>query len=199
MKRHITFSVTARGNSPLPTDPLSEVVGDAAGSMPRVAVEAGVSDYQKTKNWWDARDRWKVARGDHHPERDIMVDAGKSSVRIPKACSLDGGPAVYHSTPVTPCVCQSPTMGRAVLGLHLAWVLQHGTSAALAALVGEDRVGRVPTSTVICLKRRWKEGHEQWRKRRLDNEDWGRPGPARLTAPPVARTGNVRACRWLSA
>ncbi|MHB1287160.1 MAG: transposase [Leptospirales bacterium] len=112
-----------------------------------------------------------VIRNGYHPEREILTGIGPVSVKIPKVRSRTGSPVSFRSALVPPYVRKTRTMEAARPWRYLKGISTGEMSEALSILVGPDARGLSP-GVIRRLKEQWKGEYLQWKKRRLDRDQW---------------------------
>lgn len=112
-----------------------------------------------------------VVRNGFQPEREILTGLGPVAVRIPKARSRGGEPAVFRSALVPPYVRRAKSVDVALPWLYLHGISTGNMREALTALVGPEAAG-LSASVVARLKNRWMEEYRAWRRSKLGKDRW---------------------------
>ena len=115
--------------------------------------------------------RAAVVRNGFQPEREILTGLGAVSVRIPKARSRGGEPAVFRSVLVPPYVRRAKSVEAVLPWLYLHGVSTGNMQEALAALLGPEAAG-LSASAVARLKSCWTEEYRLWRRSKLGKDRW---------------------------
>lgn len=167
-----TSNVVAFADPAVQKDPLSELIRQGAQQLLSQAIEIELEERMAELQQRRLDDgRQAVVRNGYHPERQIQTGIGPVTVQIPKIRARDGKPVVFRSALVPPYVRKSRSLEAALPWLYLKGVSSGEMSEALGALVGSEASG-LSASTVSRLKKDWGKEYDQWRKRRLDKDQW---------------------------
>ena len=153
-----------------PLSPLDQIVRQGAQQMLQAAIEAEVQEFLAVHDAKRDEDgRRQVVRNGHLPTREIMTGAGRLEIKQPRV--RDKTPKSKGRVKFSPSIIprymrKSPSIDELIPVLYLLGVSTGDFSEALQALVGEQAQGFGP-NTVVRLKEKWTEEHQQWSKRSL--------------------------------
>ena len=153
-------------------DLLSTMLREGAQRLVAQAVQAEFDDFLARVAGARLEDgRAAVVRNGFQPEREILTGLGAVSVRIPKARSRGGEPAVFRSVLVPPYVRRAKSVEAVLPWLYLHGVSTGNMQEALAALLGPEATG-LSASAVARLKGCWTEEYRLWRRSKLGKDRW---------------------------
>ena len=153
-------------------DLLSTMLREGAQRLVAQAVQAEFDDFLARVAGARLEDgRAAVVRNGFQPEREILTGLGSVSVRIPKARSRGGEPAVFRSVLVPPYVRRAKSVEAVLPWLYLHGVSTGNMQEALAALLGPEAAG-LSASAVARLKSCWTEEYRLWRRSKLGKDRW---------------------------
>lgn len=153
-------------------DLLSTMLREGAQRLVAQAVQAEFDDFLARVAGARLEDgRAAVVRNGFQPEREILTGLGSVSVRIPKARSRGGEPAVFRSVLVPPYVRRAKSVEAVLPWLYLHGVSTGNMQEALAALLGPEATG-LSASAVARLKGCWTEEYRLWRRSKLGKDRW---------------------------
>ena len=153
-------------------DLLSTMLREGAQRLVAQAVQAEFDDFLARVAGARLEDgRAAVVRNGFQPEREILTGLGSVSVRIPKARSRGGEPAVFRSVLVPPYVRRAKSVEAVLPWLYLHGVSTGNMQEALAALLGPEATG-LSASAVARLKSCWTEEYRLWRRSKLGKDRW---------------------------
>lgn len=165
-------SVISFKNPDLLQDPLTELLRTGAKKLIHQFVEAELAELLEShQHKLTPEGKQAVVRNGYHPERDIQTGIGPVSVTIPKVRSREGKAVTFHSALVPPYVRKTRSLEAAIPWLYLKGVSTGEMGDALRVLVGKEAKG-LSSSTVSRLKQEWAQQYHDWRKRRLDKDNW---------------------------
>lgn len=116
--------------------------------------------------------RAAVVRNGHHPEREIQTGIGSVAVKVPKLRARDGEPVTFRSALVPSYVRKTQSLEASLPWLYLKGILSGEMEAALEALVGSQAKGLSASTVSRRLKQAWAKEYQDWRRSRLDQDDW---------------------------
>ena len=153
-----------------PLSPLDQIVRQGAQQMLQAAIEAEVREFLAVHDAKRDEDgRRQVVRNGHLPTREIMTGAGRLEIKQPRVrdkTPKSKGRVTFSPSIIPRYMRKSPSIDELIPVLYLLGVSTGDFSEALQALVGEQARGFGP-NTVVRLKEKWTEEHQQWSKRSL--------------------------------
>lgn len=153
-------------------DPLTEVLRAGAQKLLAHALEAEMAELLAAfADQRDAQGHARVVKSGHHPARDLQTGLGPVTVQVPKVRSRQGEPVTFRSALVPPYVRKTQSLEAALPWLYLKGISTGEMQEALEVLVGPEATG-LSASTVARLKQQWRAEYEQWRHRRLSDDEW---------------------------
>src|SRR3954469_4858533 len=165
-----TVVALPRPGSGVADDPLLAVLREGAKRMLMQAIEAEVEAFLTTyADQTDDRNRRRVVRNGHAPERQIQTGIGPLEVRRPRV--RDRGAAAEAPIRFTSAVLPAYLRRTRNIEELLPWLYLKGVSTgqfeeALAALLGPEAPG-LSAATVRRLSEAWQAEHERWQRRDL--------------------------------
>lgn len=153
-------------------DPLTDLLRDGARRLIAQAVEAEFEVFlERHVQRRDGRGRGAVVRNGHLPERNLLTGIGPVPVKVPKARTRTGEPAVFRSHLVPPFVRRARSVEAALPWLYLKGVSTGDMAEALGVLVGPQAKG-LSAPVVSRLKQTWQADYMCWRKSSLAKDRW---------------------------
>lgn len=153
-------------------DLLSTLLREGAQRLVAQAVQAEFEDFLARFSGERIEDgRSVVVRNGFQPEREVLTGLGPVAVRVPKARSRTGEPAVFHSRLVPPYVRRAKSVDAVLPWLYLHGVSTGNMQEALGALLGPEAAG-LSAPVVARLKNRWMEEYRLWRRAKLGKDRW---------------------------
>ena len=152
-------------------DALTEVLRSGARELLQQAVEAEVAEFvARHRELKDERERQRVVRNGHQPERKIQTGIGQVPVKQPRVRDREG--TIKFSSSILPrYLRRTKSIEELLPWLYLKGLSTGDFSSALVALLGQDAPGVSP-ATISRLKEVWKEEYERWRKRDLSSRKY---------------------------
>ena len=154
---------------------LDEIVRQGAQQMLQAAIDAEVDQFliehaAKT----DEHGRRYVVRNGRLPSRTVATGAGALEIQQPRV--RDNDPNKSKRVRFTPGIIpqymkKSPSMEELIPVLYLLGVSTGDFSEALEALLGSRPEG-FSANTVVRLKEKWTQEHEQWCQRSLEGKQY---------------------------
>ncbi len=153
-------------------DPLNDLLQAGARQLIAQAVEAELDELLLQHSARRTADgKAGVVRNGYHPERKLQTGIGPVSIKIPKVRAQSGAPVTFRSALVPPYVRKTKSLEAALPWLYLKGVSSGEMDAALKVLVGPQALG-LSASTLSRLKQVWADEYHNWRKERLDKDQW---------------------------
>lgn len=153
--------------------PLDEIVRRGAQQMLQAAIDTEVDQFLiEHAGKTDEHGRRYVVRNGHLPSRTIATGAG--ALEIEQRRVRDNDPDKSKRARFTPSIIpqymkKSPSLEELVPVLYLLGVSTGDFSEALEALLGAQPEG-FSANTVVRLKEKWIQEHEQWCQRSLEGK-----------------------------
>jgi len=158
-----------------PRSPLDEIVRQGAREMLQAAIDAEVDQFLlEHASKTDEEGRRYVVRNGHLPKREVATGAGMLEIQQPRV--RDNDPEETKRVRFTPSIVpqymkKSPSLEELIPVLYLLGVSTGDFSEALEALLGGTPEG-FSADTVVRLKEKWVQEHEQWSKRSLEGKHY---------------------------
>src|SRR5882724_1947106 len=152
-------------------DALTEVLRSGARELLQEAVEAEVAEFVlRHRELKDERERQRIVRNGHQPERTIQTGLGAVPVKAPRVRDRAG--TIKFSSHILPrYLRRTKSIEELLPWLYLKGLSTGDFSSALTALLGRDAPG-LSAATVSRLKEVWKEQYERWSKRSLAGKNY---------------------------
>src|SRR2546421_3040433 len=152
-------------------DALTEVLRSGARELLQEAVEAEVAEFvARHRELKDERERQRIVRNGHQPERTIQTGLGAVPVKAPRVRDRQG--EIKFSSNILPrYLRRTKSIEELLPWLYLKGLSTGDFSSALTALLGRDAPG-LSAATVSRLKEVWKEQYERWSKRSLAGKNY---------------------------
>lgn len=152
-------------------DPLTEVLRSGARELLQQAIEAEVAEFLwQHRELRDERERQRVVRNGHQPERSIQTGIGDVPVKQPRVRDRQG--TIKFSSSILPrYLRRTKSLEELLPWLYLKGLSTGDFSTALTALLGQDAPG-LSAATISRLKEVWKEEQQQWSRRDLTGKNF---------------------------
>lgn len=155
--------------------PLDEIIRRGAQEMLQAAINAEVDEFllaHSTKR--DDEGRRHVVRNGSLPARSIATGAGSLEIQQPRV--RDNDPDKTKRVRFTPSIIpqymkKSPSMEELIPVLYLLGVSTGDFTDAFETLLGGKPEG-FSANTVVRLKEKWTEEHEEWNTRSLAGKEY---------------------------
>jgi len=153
-------------------DPLTELLRSGARKLIEQAIESELSvllDEHADRR--TEAGHAGVVRNGYLPEREIQTGIGPVTIKVPKVRAKTGEPVSFQSALVPPYVRKTKTLEAAIPWLYLKGISSGEMENALKVLLGPD-AGGFSANTVSRLKQVWASEYKDWKKARLDKDQW---------------------------
>jgi len=159
---------------PFIDDPITNILRSGARKLLAEALEAEIETFLSLyRDLKDDRNRQRVVRNGHLPERAIQTGIGPIAVKVPRARDRqpddESEPIRFISSLLPRYMRKTRSMEELIPWLYLKGISTNDFSEALSALVGKDAPG-LSAPTISRLKAIWKEDLEKWQKRDLSHK-----------------------------
>lgn len=152
-------------------DALTEVLRSGARELLQQAVEGEVAEFiARHRELKDERERQRVVRNGHKPERTIQTGIGDVPVKAPRVRDREGE-IKFRSSILPAYLRRTRSLEELLPWLYLKGLSTGDFSTALAALLGKDARG-LSAATISRLKEVWKGEYERWSKRDLAGKEY---------------------------
>lgn len=122
----------------------------------------------------DENGKRRVVRNGYLPTREVVTGAGALEIQQPRARDNDpdkGNRARFAPSIIPQYMRKSPTIEELIPVLYLLGISTGDFTEALEALTGKEVPG-FRANTVVRLKDKWSDEHEEWSKRSLKGKHY---------------------------
>ena len=154
---------------------LDTLVREGAQKMLQAAIDSEVEEFIGQYAYKvDENGKRLVVRNGYLPTREVVTGAGALEIQQPRA--RDNDPNQENKARFTPNIIpqymrKSPSIEELIPVLYLLGVSTGDFSEALEALTGKEVAG-FSANTVVRLKDKWSDEHEEWSKRSLKGKHY---------------------------
>ncbi len=149
---------------------MDEIVRIGAKQMLKAALDVEIMDYlERMKSNRAGSGKAAIVRNGHHVEREILVGAGKISVKVPRTRNRNGESENFVSGLVPRYRRRSVTIDEAIPLLYLKGISGNDMSPVLEKLFGNGISGLSPAN-ITRLKSIWADEYNAWKTRDLSGK-----------------------------
>ena len=152
---------------------VDEMVREGARRIIEQVLEIEIEEFiMRYSNLKIENDRKRIVRNGYQKEREFVTKAGVLSIKVPRARdrSNDDNPINYQSNVIPPYLRRTGDIDEFIPFLYLKGISTGDFSEVLTELL--DEKVSVSASTVVRLKKIWREEFESWQGRDLSDKTY---------------------------